>query len=217
MDREGVAGEGLGAVARITAHGRIVAPSTSCLNESRRTCHANPESRSFLHNHGVASPSSPKKPRPVALDRTDLQILAELEENGRLTNAALAARVGIAESTCIQRVRGLRDAGVITRFRAEVDPAALGLGIQAVIKVRLGSHSRDHVKSFHGTLADIPGALTIFHVAGEDDYLVHVAVESAAALRDLVLEHITVHPAVRHTETQLVFEVIPGAGVLPRH
>ena len=43
----------------------------------------------------------------------------------------------------------------------------------------------------------------------------HVAVESAAALRDLVLEHITVHPAVRHTETQLVFEVIPGAGLLP--
>ena len=109
----------------------------------------------------MAIPSSPKKLRP-ALDPTDLRILAELEANGRLTNAALAARVGIAESTCIQRVRGLRDTGVITRFRAEVDPAALGLGIQAVIKVRLGSHSRDHEKSFHATLADIPGALTIF-------------------------------------------------------
>lgn len=158
----------------------------------------------------------PKKARPSALDRTDLRILAELEENGRLTNAALAARVGIAESTCVQRVRALREGGVITRFRAELDPAALGLGIQAVIKVRLGSHSRDHVHSFQATLKDIPHALTIFHVAGEDDYLVHVAVESAAALRDLVLEHITVHPVVRHTETQLVFEVMPGAGLLPR-
>ena len=113
-------------------------------------------------------------------------------------------------------MRALRERGAITRFRAEVDPAALGLGIQAVIKVRLGSHSRDHVRSFHATLADIPGALTIFHVAGEDDYLVHVAVSSAAALRDLVLEHITVHPAVRHTETQLVFEVISGAGIIER-
>jgi DNA-binding Lrp family transcriptional regulator len=158
----------------------------------------------------------PKNPRPSALDRTDLRILAELEENGRLTNAALAARVGVAESTCIQRVRALRESGAITRFRAEIDPAALGLGIQAVIKVRLGSHGRDHVRSFHATLADIPGALTIFHVAGEDDYLVHVAVSSAAALRDLVLEHITVHPVVRHTETQLVFEVIPGAGIIER-
>lgn len=163
----------------------------------------------------MAGVPAPKKPRPSSLDRTDLAILAELSENGRLTNAALASRVGIAESTCVQRVRALREAGVITRFTAQVDPEALGLGIQAVIKVRLGSHNRNHVNSFHATLADIPGALTIFHVAGEDDYLVHVAVESAAALRDLVLEHITVHPAVRHTETQLVFEVIPGAGLLP--
>ena len=150
----------------------------------------------------------------LPLDVTDLRILAELEENGRLTNASLAARVGIAESTCVQRVRALRESGVITRFRAEIDPAALGLGIQAVIKVRLGSHSRDHVHSFHATLQRVPPhAPAIFHVAGEDDYLVHVAVESAEALRDLVLEHITVHPA-SGTETQLVFEVIPGAGVL---
>ena len=164
----------------------------------------------------MPSSSTPKKSRrPSPLDVTDLRILAELEGNGRLTNASLAARVGIAESTCVQRVRALRESGVITRFRAEIDPAALGLGIQAVIKVRLGSHSRDHVHSFHATLQRVPHALTIFHVAGEDDYLVHVAVESAEALRDLVLEHITVHPAVRHTETQLVFEVIPGAGVLP--
>lgn len=160
--------------------------------------------------------STPRNVRPPALDATDLAILAELEENGRLTNAALAARVGIAESTCTGRVRALREAGVITHFRADVEPAALGLGLQAVVRVRLGSHNRDQVRSFHATLTDIPGALAIFHVGGEDDYLIHVAVESAAALRDLVLEHVTVHPAVRHTETQLIFEVIRGAGVLGR-
>lgn len=160
--------------------------------------------------------SVPQKVRPPALDATDLAILAELEENGRLTNAALAARVGIAESTCTGRLRALRESGVITRFRADVDPAALGLPLQAVIRVRLGSHNRDQVQSFHAILREVPGALAIFHVGGEDDYLIHVAVESAAALRDLVLEHVTVHPAVRHTETQLVFEVIRGAGVLSR-
>jgi DNA-binding Lrp family transcriptional regulator len=164
----------------------------------------------------VQSATAPQKVRPPALDTTDLAILAELEDNGRLTNAALAARVGIAESTCTGRVRALREAGVITRFRADVDPAALGLGLQAVVRVRLGSHNREHVHSFHATLSGIPGAIAIFHVGGEDDYLIHVAVESAAALRDLVLEHVTVHPAVRHTETQLIFEVIRGAGVLSR-
>jgi len=161
---------------------------------------------------------SPKKPAARSgqpLDQTDRRIVAELVRNGRLTNAALAARCGIAESTCIHRVRALRESGVIVGFHAEVDLGALGLPLQAVIKVRLGTHNRDEVNRFHATLAAIPGTLTIFHVAGEDDYLLHVAVESAEALRDLVLEHITVHPVVRHTETQLVFGVIPGSGVLP--
>ena len=137
---------------------------------------------------------APAKDPAAGLDAVDRRIVAELVADGRLTNAALAARVGVAESTCIHRVRALRDSGVITGFHAEVDLARLGLPLQAVVKVRLGSHNRDLVNSFHGILADIPGALRIFHVGGEDDYLIHVAVESAAALRDLVLEHVTVHP-----------------------
>lgn len=174
----------------------------------------------ILHNDCVTQPTSPKNLRradaAVPLDGTDLRLLAELVENGRLTNAALAARVGIAESTCSARVRGLRESGVVRRFTVDLDPAALGLGLQAVVKVRLATHGRDHVHSFHAAVQQIPGVLTIFHVAGEDDYLLHVAVESAAALRDLVLEHLNVHPTVRHTETQLVFDVVPGAGILPR-
>ncbi|NJC72423.1 Lrp/AsnC family transcriptional regulator [Planosporangium thailandense] len=150
-----------------------------------------------------------------ALDATDLSILAELAADGRITNAALASRVGIAESTCIHRVRALRDAGVIAGIHARLDLAALGYPLQAVIKVRLGSHNREHVRSFHATLTEIPGVLTAFHVAGEDDYLLHAAVESPEALRDLILEHINVHPAVRHTETHLVFELLAGKGVLP--
>ena len=63
-------------------------------------------------------------------------------------------------------------------------------------------------------LVAIPRVLQVFHVAGVDDFLVHVAVEDAAALRDIVLEHITVHPIVRATETQLVFELRDGSGML---
>ncbi|MGC9665902.1 Lrp/AsnC family transcriptional regulator [Planosporangium sp. 12N6] len=160
----------------------------------------------------------PRNPQPGSapgLDATDLAILAALAADGRITNAALAARVGVAESTCIHRVRALREAGVIAGIHAQVDLAALGYPLQAVVKVRLGSHNREHVRSFHATLRDIPGVLTAFHVAGDDDYLLHAAVESPEALRDLILEHITVHPAVRHTETHLVFEVLAGRGVLP--
>ncbi|RZS58951.1 DNA-binding Lrp family transcriptional regulator [Microcella putealis] len=158
-------------------------------------------------------PSLPHDPRD-ALDGIDRRLLLALERNARLTNAALAKAAGIAESTCTQRLRSLRDRGVIRGFRAEVDPAAAGRPMQAVIKVRLGSHDRDGVLAFHERLTRIPGVIRIFHVAGADDYLLHVAVATAEALRDLVLEHITQHPGVVHTETQLVFEVLDGPGAL---
>ncbi len=161
-------------------------------------------------------PKNLRREPPMKLDGTDLAILAELAVDGRVTNAALAARVGIAQSTCIHRVRALWASGVIAGIRAQLHPPAIGLPIQAIIKVRLGSHSRTHVHSFHSTLASIPGMLTAFHVAGEDDYLLHVAVESPEALRDLVFEHVTIHPAVRHTETHLIFDVLTGDAPLPQ-
>lgn len=163
-------------------------------------------------------PDSPatQNARPASLDSIDLAMLAELERNGRTTNAALAERVGIAESTCTQRLRSLRDRGVIRAFRADIDPTALGLTLQALITVRLGTHGREQIRAFEQRVRTLPSILTSFHVAGADDYLLHVAVESAAALRELVLEHLTTHPHVRHVETQLVFEVLDGPGLVPR-
>jgi DNA-binding Lrp family transcriptional regulator len=163
----------------------------------------------------VSMPVTPKNPRLPAggLDDIDLAILAELAANARITNAALAARIGVAESTSIKRLRALRAAGIITGFTAQLNLAALGYPIQAIIKVRLSSPGRDHVLKFHAALTKIPGVLTTFQVAGEDDYLLHVAVTSPEELRDLVLHHINVHRGMGHTETQLVFGILPGAGV----
>ncbi len=117
---------------------------------------------------------------PPPLDDTDLEILTVLVDEGRLTNAAIAHRVGIAESTCANRIRALRDQGVIEGFRAHLNLAALGRPIEAIVKVRLSSHNRDNVMSFHESLARMPGVLAAFHVAGEDDYLLHVAVPTPA-------------------------------------
>lgn len=153
--------------------------------------------------------------RPVALDGTDLAILTELVADGRTTNAALAARVGVAESTCAYRVRALRSAGVVRSVNAQLDLAALGHPIQAVVKVRLSGHDRERVRTLYDRLVAVPGVLRVLHLAGEDDFHLHVAVPSPERLRDLVLEHVTVHPDVRQVETHLVFEVREGRGVLP--
>lgn len=151
---------------------------------------------------------------PAVLDELDLEILAALSESADITNKALSTRLGLAESTCAHRVRSLRTRGIIRDTRIRLDEAALGYPLQAMIKVRLANHTGAKVNALFDALVEIPRVLQVFHVAGVDDFLVHVAVQDASALRDIVLEHITVHPVVRGTETQLVFELRDGRGLL---
>jgi len=148
--------------------------------------------------------------RSVPLDRVDREILAALVEDGRLANNALAARVGVAPSTCLARVRELRRRGVLRGVHADVDLAAVGHGLQAMIAVRLRSHDRAEVERFRRTAPDLPGVVALFHVSGADGYLLHVAVADSDALRDFVLDHLTGHPAVVHAETSLIFEHVRG-------
>ena len=156
-------------------------------------------------------PNDLRAPRPV-LDDTDRAILAVLAADARTPNNAIAEAVGIAPSTCLARIRMLRERGVIRGFHADIDPAALGRGLQAMIAVRLRAHTRERVQEFIRDVPALPDVVGVWHVAGADDYLLHIAVADSDALRDFVLEHLTTHPAVGHTETSLIFGHLRGAG-----
>lgn len=151
---------------------------------------------------------------PFGLDDIDRSLLAELARDARVTNSALAAKVGIAPSTCLGRVRALRARGVIHGYHADVDLAAVGSPLQAMIAIKLTVHSRDQIDAFVATASRLSGVLSIFHVAGATDYLLHVAFAGAEELRHFVLSELTAHPAVLHAETSLIFEHTPGRGVL---
>ncbi|MBW1640974.1 Lrp/AsnC family transcriptional regulator [Microbacterium resistens] len=161
--------------------------------------------------HDGQHPSSSAR---APLDDVDLRLLGAYVEHPDSTVKALAAGLGMAESTCAYRLRLLRERGVITGTAVLVDMTRLGRPVQAVIRVRLANHSKSGVEDLFRALQRTSGVLQVFHIAGADDFLVHVAVSDAAALRDIVLEHITVHDVVRATETQLVFERREGVGVL---
>ncbi len=143
------------------------------------------------------------------LDRIDLEILGILRKNARTTNKDLAERVGIAPSTCLERVRRLVDSGVIRGFHTDVDPAALGIALQAIIAVRLKQHMRSLVDSFRDHVMVLPEVLGVYHITGSDDYLVHVAVRDSDHLRDLALDSFTTRPEVDHIQTRLIFEYTP--------
>ncbi|MET0726482.1 MAG: Lrp/AsnC family transcriptional regulator [Leifsonia sp.] len=146
------------------------------------------------------------------LDRIDRGLLRALSINARASGSALAAEVGVAESTVSLRLRRLQSLGHIRGYHADIDLATLGASLQALIAVRLAKHARAEIDAFRSAAPHLPGVISLYHMAGADDYLLHVAATDANELRDFVLTHLTGHPAVAHTETNLIFEHAGGDG-----
>jgi DNA-binding Lrp family transcriptional regulator len=149
------------------------------------------------------------------LDRIDRALLLALQKNARISNKDLADEVGLAPSTCLERVRRLRERGVLQGFHAAVDPALLGRPTQAIIAIRLRVHDREQIDSFYEHVLALPESLAVFHVSGGDDYLVHVAVQDTERLRELVLNGLTARPEVQHVETRLIFSGVRKAAIEP--
>lgn len=139
------------------------------------------------------------------LDSTDRTLVAILQNDGRLPNKELAARAGIAASTCLERVRALRARGVIHGFHADIDRLALGRGLEAIVAVRIRPHSRQFVDAFWHDALGFPEVVQVFHVTGADDFLLHVAVSDTEGLRNFVLDRLTVRPEVGHVESRVVY------------
>ncbi len=142
----------------------------------------------------------------MRLDRTDLALLALLQKDAGLSNKELARKVGLAASSCLERVKKLRDAGVVRGLHAEVDPAALGIGIQALVAVRLERHSEREVCAYRDSLLARPEVLNFYHLSGAVDFQVHVAVRDVEHLRNFSVEAFTNHKLVSHIETSLIFD-----------
>ena len=139
------------------------------------------------------------------LDRTDRALVAALQKNARISNKALSESVGLAPSTCLERVRALRARGVLRGFHADVDRQALGRGLEAIIAVRVRPHSRANVDAFWKKALALPEVIEVFHVTGADDFLVHVGVADTDALRNFVLDRLTVQPGIAQVHTNLIF------------
>jgi DNA-binding Lrp family transcriptional regulator len=144
--------------------------------------------------------------RTEPLDDTDRRILELLRDNARITNSRLAEEVGIAPSTCVARVKSLVDRGVITGFTAVVSPAALGLGLEALISVSIRTGARQRIPEFRADLQHRPEVRQLFFLGGSEDFVMHVAVRDTDALREFVVEHLSANPAVASTRTSLVFQ-----------
>jgi DNA-binding Lrp family transcriptional regulator len=148
------------------------------------------------------------------LDSVDRALLRELQNDCRQTNKALAEKVGVAPSTCLERIRELRTRGVITAFRAEVDPAAIGRPMEAILSIQQRGSHREATERLLENGAGLPETVRVMALTGTTDFIFHVAVRDMNHLRDLVWGLIE-RREVGRVQSSLVFARAEGAGLEP--
>ncbi|QHC59210.1 Lrp/AsnC family transcriptional regulator [Rathayibacter sp. VKM Ac-2760] len=152
---------------------------------------------------------------PVVLDALDIAILRVLQSDARTSNRDVAAAVGVSPTTSLDRMRRLRTRGVITGTTLEVDLAAIGRGVQALIAVRIRPPSREVIESFRDWVSGLEQTLGVFVTAGNEDFIIHVAVRDNDDLYAFVIDRLTQRREVADVRTSVVYQHLRNGSVPP--
>ena len=144
----------------------------------------------------------------MKLDTIDQSILDELQRNGRVTNLELADRVGLSPSACLRRVRTLEDAGVIVGYRALIDRAVLGRSTSVFVEITLSSQEESVLDAFEAAVADHPAVMSCHLMAGDADYIVHVACEDVNHYEQLHRTHLAQLPGVARIRSSFALRTV---------
>lgn len=144
----------------------------------------------------------------TAFEPADLRILSELQDDGRLTNQALAERVGLSTSPCWRRVHGLEESGVISGYRAELDRQKLGLGVLAFVRVKIDSHSEAEAEEFSRSVARLREVVACWSIAGDADFLLQVVSPDLDTYADFAMTVIRRLPRIKEMQTTFVLKEI---------
>ncbi|HEX3731457.1 MAG TPA: Lrp/AsnC family transcriptional regulator [Mycobacteriales bacterium] len=149
------------------------------------------------------------------IDELDTAIIKRLQADGRSTNREVAAALGVAPSTCLERTRRLQEAGVIAGVHAEIDLSALNRRVEALIAVKLRPQSRAVIDGFRRFVTDLPEAVALYITAGESGVLIHVAVQGTTQLQDFVLDRLTKHPEIASVTTSVIYQHVRNHVLTP--
>ena len=152
----------------------------------------------------------------MEIDRYDRQILAILQENGRISNQDLADRIGLSPSPCLRRVRTLEDAGIVTGYRALLNAKALGYSLMALIYISMDKHTPERFENFERQILQIPEVLECLLVTGQDaDYQIKVVVKDMDAFQELLLNRITRIQGVTGVHSSFVLRKVVDKTAVP--
>lgn len=144
----------------------------------------------------------------IKLDRTDLALLAVLQVQGRISNAELAERVSLSASACLRRVQRLEENGVISGYAALLDPARLGLGLQAFVRVQLARHDADAIAGFSDSVNAWDEVVACHALTGDMDYLLHVIVQDLDHFSRFLLDRLLNNAGVADVNSSFVLRAV---------
>lgn len=150
------------------------------------------------------------------MDEKDRQIVAALQDNGRLTNQELSERVNLSPSPCLRRVRLLEESGILKGYTAVVDEAAYGLPITAFVRIRLERHTQAAVETFERKVRDIDAIIDCYVMTGDADYLLRVLVESLQDYEAFVRSRLHMIEGIASIDTSFAYGTVKRATRFPR-
>jgi DNA-binding Lrp family transcriptional regulator len=151
----------------------------------------------------------------MRLDETDCRILEILQSDGRISNQDLADRVGLSPSPCLRRTRILEEAGVVHHYVALLDARAIGLGLQAMVQVRLDHQTVATVNRFEKEILKFPQVLECDLIAGDWDYIIRVAVRDLDELREFSVNALARIPGVANVKSNISMKQVKYSTAFP--
>lgn len=139
------------------------------------------------------------------VDELDSAIVRALQQDARVPNKDLARRLGVAASTCLERVRRLQQQGTIRGYHAQISLGALGRDVQALVAVTVRPLRRDNIDAFQDDLAVLPEVMSAYVLAGGDDFLLHVGVPTIEHLHAFLIDRLSARKEVVGFRTSIIF------------
>lgn len=149
------------------------------------------------------------------MDATDLKLLAALQRRADMTAQELGEHLNLSPSQAARRRARLEAQGVIAGYRARLDPARLGLDVQAFVEVQMTAHNADNAASFLRLVGTLPQVVACWTLTGDADYLLRVWCDDLAALNALIQNRLLPHPAVARVQSQIVMDQPKADAGLP--
>ena len=142
------------------------------------------------------------------MDAVDRAILFQLQQDGRLSNVDLSARVGLSPTPCLRRVRNLEEAGIIQGYHADLDPTAIGRGFQVLVQANMMIKDQSTIEAFEDQVREFPEIVECRRMFGDPDYVIWVATTDADAYERFYMTKLTNLPGVARLNSQMTMKMV---------